>query len=164
MQIRRASDSDLDAMWQIFQRVTAAGDALPFSDDFGRGTFRSHWFGPHTSYVAVEDACVLGMYKLGANYPGLGSHVATATYLVGAEVQGRGIGRALVQHSLTQARDAGYMAMQFNYVVSTNEGAVELYRTMGFAIVGTLPKAFRHKHLGLVDAYVMHRFLHPRDT
>jgi ribosomal protein S18 acetylase RimI-like enzyme len=164
MQVRPASDSDLDAMWKIFQGVTAAGDSLPFSDSFGRDTFRSHWFGSHTSYVAVDDTCVLGMYKLGANYPGLGSHVATATYVVGVEVQGRGIGRALVQHSLAQARDAGYLAMQFNYVVSTNARAIELYRKLGFAIVGTLPEAFRHKHLGLVDTYVMHRFLHSRDT
>lgn len=162
--IRLAGDSDLDAMWQIFREATAAGDALPFSDGFDRDTFRSHWFGPHTSYVAVDDTCVLGMYKLGGNYPGRGSHVASATYLVGAGVQGQGIGRALVQHSLAQARDAGYMAMQFNYVVSTNVRAVELYKKLGFAIVGTLPKAFRHKHLGLVDTHVMHRFLHSRDT
>lgn len=159
MKIRLASDSDLDAMWHIFQGVTATGDAVPFADGFDRDTFRSHWYGPHTAYIAVDDACVLGMYKWGANYPGRGSHVASATYLVGAEVQGRGIGRALVQHSLARARDAGYLAMQFNYVVSTNARAVELYRKLGFAIVGTIPKAFRHEHLGLVDTYIMHRFL-----
>lgn len=164
MQIRPAKDSDLDAMWRICQAVIAAGDALPFSDDFDRGTFQSHWFGSHTPYIAVTDVGVLGMYKFGANYPGLGSHVASATYLVNPEVQGRGIGRALVQHSLAQAQDAGYMAMQFNYVVSTNAPAVGLYKKLGFTIVGTLPKAFRHKELGWVDAYVMYRFLSSQDT
>ncbi|WP_245156917.1 hypothetical protein [Lysobacter arenosi] len=54
--------------------------------------------------------------------------------------------------------------MQFNYVVSTNVPAVELYKKLGFAIVGTLPKAFRHQQLGLVDAYVMFRYLQPQDT
>ena len=151
-------------MWRIFEAVIAGGDALPFSDDFDRNTFQSHWFGSHTPYVAVSDSDVLGMYKFGANYPGLGSHIASATYLVSPEVQGKGIGRALVQHSLAQARDAGYIAMQFNYVVSTNSPAVELYKKLGFAIVGTLPKAFRHMQLGLVDAYVMFRFLSSQDT
>ena len=159
MQIRPAKVSDIDAMWRICQAVIAAGDALPFSDDFDRDTFQSHWFGSHTPYIAATDAGVLAMYKFGANYPGLGSHVASATYLVAPEAQGQGIGRALVEHSLAQAQCAGYMAMQFNYVVSTNMPAVELYRKLGFAIVGTLPKAFRHKKRGLVDVYVMYKFL-----
>ena len=159
MQIRRATTADLDAMWVIFQSVIAAGDALPFTTDFDREAFHSHWFGTQTSYVAIADSAVLGMYKLGANYPGLGSHVASATYLVGPAAQGKGIGRALVLHSMAQARSEGFMAMQFNYVVSTNAAAVELYRKLEFTIVGTLPKAFRHKALGLVDAYVMFRFL-----
>ena len=159
MQIRQATAADLDAMWDIFQSVIATGDALPFSSDFNRETFHSHWLGPQTSYVAVDDSAVLGMYKLGANYPGLGSHVASATYLVSHAAQGKGIGRTLVLHSIAQARAEGFMAMQFNYVVGTNAPAVELYRKLGFAIAGTLPKAFRHKELGLVDAYVMFRFL-----
>lgn len=164
MQVRQAKKSDLDAMWRICQAVIAAGDALPFSDDFDRDTFQAHWFGSHTPFIATTEAGVLGMYKFGANYPGRGSHVASATYLVSPEAQGQAIGRALVQHSLAQAQDAGYVAMQFNYVVSTNAPAVELYRKLGFAVVGTLPKAFQHKQLGLVDAYVMHRFLPSPDA
>jgi len=159
MEIRQATAADLDAMWDIFQSVIAAGDAMPFSDDFDRETFRSHWFGVQPSWVAVAGSDVLGMYKLGANYPGLGDHVASATYVVHPAAQGRGIGRSLVQHSLARAQSEGFLAMQFNYVVSSNAPAVELYKKLGFAIVGTLPKAFRHKRLGLVDAYVMYRFL-----
>ena len=164
MKIRQATNADLDAMWSIFQAVIAAGDALPFSDDFDRATFESHWFGGQASYVAVADPDVLGMYKYGANYPGRGAHVASATYVVHPAAQGRGIGRALVEHSLSQAQRDGFLAMQFNYVVASNVPAVELYRKLGFAIAGTLPTAFRHKRLGLVDAYVMYRFLQPQDT
>lgn len=164
MQIRPARSDDLDAMWRIFQEVSAAENALPFPDDFDVSTFQSHWFGPHRPYVATNDNGVVGMYKMGANYPGPGSHVASATYLVSPNVQGQGIGRVLVQHSLAQAQDEGYLSIQFNYVVSTNTPAVELYKKLGFAIVGTLPKAFRHKQLGLVDAYVMSRFLLPQDA
>lgn len=157
MQIRQATPADLDAMWRIFDAAIAAGDALPFAEGFTRETFISHWFGAHKAYVATTCADVLGMYKLGANYPDRGAHVASATYLVSPDVQGRGIGRALVQHSLAQAQDEGYLAMQFNYVVSTNAPAVELYKKLGFAIAGTLLMAFRHRTLGLVDAYVMFR-------
>ncbi|KRE89386.1 GCN5 family acetyltransferase [Frateuria sp. Soil773] len=161
MHIRQATPDDLEAMWSIFRSVVATGDALPFPDDFSRETFREHWFGTQTAQVAVTEAGVAGMYKIGANYPGLGSHVASATYVVSPAAQGKGIGRELVNHSLALARDAGFMAMQFNYVVSTNAPAVELYKKLGFAIVGTLPKAFRHRKLGLVDAYVMFRLLQP---
>ena len=164
MHIRKATLADLDAMWSIFQSAIAAGDALPFSDDFDRDTFRAHWFSSQAAYVAVTDAGVVGMYKLGANYPGRGSHVASATYVVSPAVQGKGIGRSLVEHSLDQAKEAAFVAMQFNYVVSTNAPAVELYKKLGFAIAGTLPKVFRHRQLGLVDAYVMFRSLHPKSA
>lgn len=163
MKIRQATHTDFDAMWDIFQSVIATGDTLPFSDDFDRDTFRAHWFTSQPSYVAVTDAGIAGMYKMGANYPGLGSHVASATYVVNPASQGKGIGRVLVTHSLAQAQTAGFMAMQFNYVVSTNAPAVELYKKLGFYIAGTLPKAFRHQQLGLVDAFVMFRFLQPQD-
>jgi ribosomal protein S18 acetylase RimI-like enzyme len=159
MHIRPATAADFDAMWSLFQAVIAKADALPFSQSFEREIFRSHWFTTQTSHVAVADSLIVGMYKMGANYPDLGSHVSSATYIVDPAAQGRGIGRALVEHSLAQARSAGFLAMQFNYVVSTNAPAVALYRNLGFDIVGTLPKAFQHRNLGLVDVYVMHRFL-----
>lgn len=146
-------------MWAVFRSVIAPGDSLPFSDDLDGETFRSHWFCVQTSYVAAAGSEVVGMYKLGANYPGAGAHVASATYAVSPGWQGKGIGRALVRHSIGQARSEGFMAMQFNYVVSTNGPAVTLYRDLGFAVVGTVPQAFRHPRLGLVDVFVMHRLL-----
>lgn len=160
MPIRRATEADLGAMWGIFQSVIATGDTLPFSDGFDQQTFQAHWFGEQT-FVATANPDVLGMYKLGPNYPDLGSHVANATYVVRPAAQGKGIGRALVEHSIEQARSEGFIAMQFNYVVGTNVAAVALYKKLGFTIVGTLPQAFRHRQFGLVDVYVMHRFLHP---
>lgn len=159
MHIRPATTADFDAMWSLFQSVIAKADALPFAEGFDEEAFRGHWFTTQASYVAVAEAGILGMYKMGANYPDLGAHVASATYAVDPAVQGRGIGRALVEHSLAQARSAGFLAMQFNYVVSTNAPALALYRKLGFEIVGTLPKAFQHREWGLVDAYVMHQFL-----
>lgn len=159
MEIRPASADDVDAMWGIFKAAIATEDSLPFAGTFEAGIFRSHWFGVQRAFVAVLEGRVAGMYKMGANFPDLGAHVASATYVVDPLTQGRGIGRALVEDSLVRARSEGFLAMQFNYVVSTNAPAVELYRKLGFAVVGTLPAAFRHRSLGLVDVYVMHRFL-----
>lgn len=155
MHIRPAAQSDLPAMRGIFDAVVATGDTLPFSAAMPAETFYSHWFGAHRAYVAENEAGVIGMYKMGPNYPDLGSHIASATYLVAPAAQGQGAGRALVTHSIAQAHSEGFLAMQFNYVVSTNAAAVALYEKLGFSVVGTLPQAFRHRQLGLVDAYVM---------
>jgi len=99
------------------------------------------------------------MYKIVANQRGLGSHVANASFMVDPSCSGRGIGRQMGEHCLEEARRLGYLAMQFNFVVSTNGAAVALWQKLGFAIVGTVPKAFRHSTLGYVDTYVMYRSL-----
>src|SRR5687768_15178274 len=123
MRIRKASEADFDAMWAIFQAVVATGDTLPFASATGDEFFRAQWLAGHggESFVALLGTTPCGMYKYGPNLPGLGSHVASATYLVGPESQGRGIGLAMVEHSLAQAEQAGFVAMQFNYVVATNK-------------------------------------------
>jgi ribosomal protein S18 acetylase RimI-like enzyme len=157
MHIRLAHESDLPAMRDIFDAVVATGDTLPFSAGMPAETFHSHWFGPHRAYVAEDESGIIGMYKVGPNYPDLGSHIASATYLVSPSAQGKGVGRALVTHSISQAHGEGFLAMQFNYVASTNAPAMALYGKLGFTIAGTLPRAFRHSRLGLVDAYVMYR-------
>ncbi len=159
MEIRPARAGDFDAMWGMFKTAIAAQDALPFAGSFEVETFRVHWLLSQTPYVAVLQGRLVGMYKMGPNFPDLGAHVASATYVVDGLAQGQGVGRALVEHSLERARAEGFLAMQFNYVVSTNRPAVALYRKLGFEVVGTLPKAFRHGTLGLVDVFVMHRFL-----
>ncbi|MBN4940772.1 GNAT family N-acetyltransferase [Stenotrophomonas pavanii] len=159
MDIRPARAGDFDVMWGMFKHAIATQDALPFAGTFEVETFRAHWFQAQTPYVAVLEDRVVGMYKMGPNFPDLGAHVASATYVVDAAARGRGVGRALVEHSLERARAEGFLAMQFNYVVSTNGPAVALYRKLGFAVVGSLPEAFRHRESGLVDVFVMHRFL-----
>jgi ribosomal protein S18 acetylase RimI-like enzyme len=158
--VRQALASDADAMWRIFQAVIAGGDTYVFAPDTSRGVAIAYFMAPGvSSWVAEVDGQVLGMYKLIANYPDLGSHVANASFMVDPAAQGKGVGRAMGEHCLAQAKQAGYQAMQFNFVVSTNTAAVELWKKLGFSIVGTLPKTFNHARLGLVDAYVMHRFL-----
>ena len=160
MEIRRASEADFETMWSIFQAVVATGDTYAFSPTTSRQDCHAYWFGPGmTSFVATEGLRILGMYKLRANQRDLGSHVANASFMVSPAAHGMGVGKAMGQHCLMEARKAGYVAMQFNFVVSTNTGAIALWKGLGFSIVGTLPKAFKHQQRGYVDVYVMHRFL-----
>lgn len=158
--IRRAEGADFDGIWEIFHAVVAKGDTYAYDPNTTKEEARAIWMAPGLStYVAFLEGEVVGTYILKANQPALGSHVANAGYMVHRDYAGRGIGRALCEHSLEEARRAGFLAVQFNAVVSTNEPAVALWRKIGFAVVGTVPKAFRHRQLGLVDLLVMHRFL-----
>lgn len=160
MNIRLAVESDFGAMWPIFQQVVGEETTYVFASDTRYEDAFAYWFGPGiASYVEEYDGQIVGMYKLIPNQRDLGRHVANASFMVSPEHNGKGIGRNLGLHCLQEAKKAGYEAMQFNFVISTNEGAVALWQKLGFSIVGTLPKVFRHHELGYVDAYVMHRFL-----
>ena len=164
MKIRPAEDADFDAMWSIFQEVVATGDTYVFAPDTPREAAFAYWLGPEvTSSVVEDDGRVVGMYKIVPNQPGLGAHVANASFMVAPAFHGRGAGRQMGLDCLREARRLGFRAMQFNFVVSTNVAAVALWRSLGFSIVGTLPGAFAHRDLGDVDAYVMFRSLEGAD-
>ena len=158
--IRQATEADADSIWRIFRAVVAPGDTYAFTPDISREEATGLWMSPHArTYVAGDGGEVLGTYLLKANQPGLGSHVANAAFMVAPWAQGRGLGRAMGEHCLAEARRLGFRAMQFNLVVSTNRPAIALWKKLGFSIVGTLPGAFRHRDLGFVDAHVMFRSL-----
>ena len=158
--IRAATDADRDAIWEIFHATVAPGDAFVYDPNTPREEAEAYWFAKGTrSYVAEQNGKVVGSYILRANRPGLGDHVANAGFMVAPEGRGLGIGRAMGEHALAEARRLGYRAMQFNFVISTNESAVHLWQQLGFEIVGRLPGAFRHSRKGFVDAYVMFRSL-----
>ncbi|MET3132503.1 ribosomal protein S18 acetylase RimI-like enzyme [Oxalobacteraceae bacterium GrIS 1.11] len=159
--IRPAREADFDAMWSIFHFLVARGDTYAFGAATSRETCHNYWFGPGVqSWVGVMGgARLLGMYKLVANQPDHGSHVGNASFMVDPTAQGVGIGMLLGRHCLEQARQSGFLALQFNFVVSSNVGALILWKKLGFSIVGTLPKAYHHAQLGYVDVYVMYQLL-----
>jgi len=140
--------------------VVASGDTYSFDPDISRDDALAYWLhAANRCYVAEHDGKLLATYVLRANQPGLGAHVANAAFMVAPGARGLGIGRAMGDHCLEEARRQGFRAMQFNFVVSTNDSAIRLWQRLGFEIVGTLPGAFRHSRMGYVDAYVMFRSL-----
>jgi len=160
LNIRRAEPCDQDVIWKIFHEVVSAGNTYAFATDLSRDEALSQWMKkPHRCYVAEEEGTVVGTYYIKLNQPKLGAHVCNVGYMVATHARGAGIGHALCKHSVNEARQLGYKAMQYNLVVSTNEGAITLWKKMGFEIVGTLPRAFNHGQMGLVDAYVMYQWL-----
>lgn len=158
MLLRMMTERDFQRFWPVFQGVIAAQDSYAFAPDM---TLKQGWqlWGelPLQTWVAEEDGELLGSYFLKANAAGPGSHVANCGYMVAPAARGRGIAAAMCEHSQQQAREAGFLAMQFNSVVASNEVAVALWLKLGFAIVGRVPLAYRHREHGLVDILVMHK-------
>jgi ribosomal protein S18 acetylase RimI-like enzyme len=158
--IRPAAASDDDAIWQVIEPTLRAGETYPQPCDISRDDAFAYWRAAgHEVFVAEDAGGIVGSYYLRANNRGGGSHVANCGYIVAPSASRRGIARAMCTHSLERARERGFIAMQFNFVISSNERAVRLWQSCGFAIVGTLPAAFAHPARGLVDAYVMYRNL-----
>jgi len=156
MQIRPALDADRAAIWKIFHEIISAGETYALDSKMSREEALAYWFRADTrTYVAEKNGRVVGTYILKPNQLGSGSHVANAAFMVASDAQGTGVGRTMAVHCLHEARQSGFRAMQFNYVISTNTPAIGLWQELGFEIVGTLPSAFRHPKKGYVDVYVM---------
>ena len=158
--IREAAEADWPQVWALFRTVAEAGDVFAYDEHTTEAVARKLWFDPPaTCFVAELEGQFAGTYYIRPNQPGRGNHVANAGYMVAPGYRGRGLARALCEHSLEAARGRGFTAMQFNFVVASNAGAVRVWEACGFAVVGRLPGVFRHRELGLVDALVMFRRL-----
>ncbi len=158
--LREIGADEFVRVWPLFQQVIAGGDTYSYSPDMRFEEARDTWTSPPSRcFVAERGDEVLGAYLLKPNQPGLGNHVANAGYMVAPNARGQGIAGTMCEHSMAQARCAGFTAMQFNFVVSSNTTAVRLWQRHGFRIVGQVPGAFRHAVHGHTDVYVMHREL-----
>ncbi|WP_106477639.1 GNAT family N-acetyltransferase [Phytohalomonas tamaricis] len=160
LHIREAVPADFDSLWPILHAVFRAAQTYALAPDMTRDEAYTLWCEtPLATFVAEGEGEIIGTYYLKKNAAGPGDHVCNCGYIVAAEARGRGVAGAMCEHSQQIARTHGFKAMQFNSVVSTNEGAVRLWQKLGFDIVGTLPRAYRHTSLGFVDAYVMYKWL-----
>lgn len=166
MKIRKADPTkDYDDIWEIFSNVIQTGDTYVFDPNTPKESLLKLWLADYMdTFVAVDDnGKIVGTYFIKANQIDLGSHIANCGYMVNPKSQGKGIGKLLCEHSIEFAKQKGFLGIQFNIVVSTNTNAINLWKKLGFEIIGTTPKGFRHKELGLMDTYIMYRALTAKD-
>lgn len=158
VEIREFADDDWPQVWPIVREIVRAGDTYTYDSAMTAGHARDIWVEapPGHTVVAVEDSQILGTAKMGPNKAGPGSHIATASFMVGSDARGKGVGTALCRYALDWARELGYAGMQFNAVAETNTSAVEIYKRLGFTIIGTVPGAFEHPVHGRVGLHIMY--------
>ena len=160
MLVRLARTHDEEAIWRIMEPIIRTGETYPLTSDMSKADALAYWHGPEDeTFVVEEGEEILGTYHLRPNCAGGGAHVANIGYMTSSASTGMGVGRRMVEHSLQRARERGFKGIQFNFVVSTNERAVQLYKSFGFDTIGTVPLAFLHPRLGYVDVLVMFKTL-----
>jgi len=161
IKIRLFQESDWPIVWNIIEPVFRAGETYAFPRDISEEETYKIWISaPKATYVAEDqDHVIIGTYYLKPNQPGQGDHICNCGYIVAEHARGQGIASQMCDHSQREAVAQGFRAMQYNLVVSTNSGAVRLWKSLGFEVVGTIPQAFRHPQHGYVDAFVMYKQL-----
>lgn len=158
--IRKYQEEDKEQIWKIIEYVISQGDSFTLSPDAPRREMIDDWCSSEkNTFVAVSEGEIVGTFYIKANQPGLGSHIANGSYMVAPEARGKGVGRMMGEFSIEAAKRLGFHAMQFNFVVKSNEKAVKLWTSLGFEIIGEIPEAFRHIENGLTNAYIMYRKL-----
>ncbi len=160
MIIRESIKEDWPAIWPIFQEIVTSGDTYAYAPSTTEDEAEIIWLNnPRNTYVFEEDGEILGTYYIKTNQAGPGNHVCNCGYMVSSKARGRGVATTMCEHSQVVALELGYMAMQFNFVASSNEAAVRLWNRLGFDTVGRLTKAFKHPEKGYIDALVMYKWL-----
>ncbi len=160
MLIQEATSSDFEEVWPIFREIASAGDTYAYPRNTSREEAERLWIHvPRRTFVVEIDGRIVGTYYIKTNQDGPGNHVCNCGYMVSSSARGKGIATALCEHSQKMAVELGYKAMQFNFVASTNDGAVRLWQKTGFYVTGRLPRAFNHPVKGYVDALVMYKWL-----
>ncbi|MDR7252474.1 L-amino acid N-acyltransferase YncA [Nocardioides sp. BE266] len=157
MTIRPATEADWPAIWPFWQEIVEAGETYAYPLGATSDQASGWWFdGSHVVVLTDADGAVLGSAKMGANRPGRGAHVGTASFMVDAAARGRGVGRRMGEYAVQWHRDQGFAGIQFNAVVETNTAAVALWQDLGFEIIGTVPRSFDSTTHGRVGLHVMY--------
>ncbi len=158
--IHPATSHDQNAIWQIMKPIIRAGQTYALDRDLSKTDALNYWMNPgHKTFIAQSYDKILGTYKLGPNQMGGGNHIANCAYMTHPDARGKGIARAMCAHSIEQAKNSGFKAMQFNFVIANNAPALALWAAMGFETIGRIPNAFNHPQEGLVDALIMFKSL-----
>lgn len=162
MIIRDAVAADWPGIWAIVEPVVRAGDTFTWDREIDEAGAQAIWMKrpPGRTFVAVgDDGDIVGTAEIHPNQNGPGAHVANGGFMVHHEHRGKGIGRALGEHTVAQAAADGFAAMQFNAVAETNVASLELWLSLGFEILATVPDGFHHPEIGDVGLHIMFRSL-----
>ena len=147
-------------IWRVVEPTIQAGETYPLARDLTKADALAY-----SALIGARGArCRSGRRDRGdliicaPTIREAAPDVANCGYIVAPSATGRGIARAMCMRTRSSRAGAlGFRAMQFNFVIGSNERAVRLWQSCGFHIVGRLPDAFEHPRLGLVDALVMYR-------
>jgi GNAT superfamily N-acetyltransferase len=157
---RIATNEDEEALWGILEPMVRRGGTYVFSLDKSKESLMGYWMGADKSTFVVElDGELVGTFYLKANQEGLGDHICNAGFVVAPAAEGQGIGRWMGEFAQAEAKSRGFLAMQFNFVIKSNQRAVQLWKSLGFSVIGEIPEAYRHPDLGLVPALIFHKKL-----
>ncbi len=157
---RKASDKDRSLIIDIFEVIIRKGGTYVQSENTPRKELEDYWYQPaHHVYTALLEDEIVGSFWLCENHPDHGAHIANAAYIISPDSSGKGIGRNMAKFSLNEAKNLGFHAIQFNYVIASNIAAVNLWKKVGFEIIGTIPKGFKDVKFDYSDVYIMHKAL-----
>ncbi|MCU0400049.1 MAG: GNAT family N-acetyltransferase [Algoriphagus sp.] len=160
LSIRKADSQDQDTLWEIICPIIRTGGTYVFDPNSGKEKMLDYWLSnDKITYVAEIEGAIWGTFYLKANQPDLGNHVCNAGFMVSENVSGKGIGKAMGKFAMLEAKKLGFEAMQFNFVIKSNDKAVVLWKSLGFEVIGEIPEAYRHPQLGLVPALIMYQKL-----
>ena len=159
IEIREYREGDLEALRGIWNEVVREGEAFPQLNELTAEGAREFFAAQDFTAAAVEDGRVLGLYILHPNNVGRCGHQANASYAVSGAARGRGLGEALVRHSLGRARELGYRLLIFNAVVENNARVRALYERLGFVKIGLVPGGFLYKDGSYQDTVLYYHTL-----
>ncbi|VAW05702.1 hypothetical protein MNBD_ALPHA05-2041 [hydrothermal vent metagenome] len=161
LSVAEQTETDWPDVWSVLEPAFRAGESYPLSRDVSEADAKTYWTKPNGyNAIARDDAGdIVGVYYLRPDQGGPGDHICNAGYVIAEAARGRGYAVALCRHSQEQALAMGFRGMKFNLVVVSNQAAIAAWQKAGMAIIGTVPRAFRHPRLGLVDAHIMFRRL-----
>jgi ribosomal protein S18 acetylase RimI-like enzyme len=157
---RIATNEDEESLWGILEPMVRRGGTYVFSLDKSKESLMGYWMGADKfTFVVERDGELLGTFYLKSNQEGLGDHICNAGFVVAPAAEGQGIGRWMGELAQAEAKSRGFLAMQFNFVIKSNQPAVHLWKSLGFSVLGEIPEAYRHPQLGLVSALIFYKKL-----
>ena len=160
IKITPATSADEERIWALLQPVFSAGDTYAVDPLIDRDAAIAYWMeADKTAFILRFEGQAVGTYYIRPNQPGGGAHICNCGFITAPSARGKGVARRMLDHALIEAKQQGYRAMQFNFVLASNQRALAIWQRNGFATIGRIPQAFLHPKQGYVDALILHRSL-----